>query len=431
MARAFDQVHAEAVRLAGTEAQLRSNLNAMFISLSRRSVPLIDRLTRMIDNLEQNEDDPDQLSHLFSMDHLVTRMRRNSENLLVLAGEEPVRKWSEPVPLSDVARAASAEIEQYGRVSLTVQPGITVSGQARPTSCTCWPSCSRTPPCSPPGIPRSRWRRRTRRAAACSSRSATRGSASRGPARRDELAARPPARGGRVGVPAHGPVRGLPAGGAARHQGPAPRGRPQGLTALVWLPGNLTSREQPLTVGMHSRPRPEGTTFNEITAFGDDPTPALGAALEAAHGTSGLRQRTTGRPGGGRHRLSLLATSGDQPVVAAAGRRRGRSGSRPRRRPAGRRPGPRPRLLPRPLRPPLPVPRSPGLRAAGRWGPACVDWSASAPADPGLRSADPGLRSADLGGWPGGGPPGQASVTRQTQAGLPQRVPRSNGGFDD
>ncbi|HEY2518540.1 MAG TPA: nitrate- and nitrite sensing domain-containing protein [Streptosporangiaceae bacterium] len=130
VARAFDQVHREAVRLAGNEAALRGNVSAMFISLSRRSVPLIDRLSRMIDSLELTEDDPNRLSDLFSMDHLVTRMRRNSENLLVLAGEEPVRKWSEPVPLSDVVRAAASEIEQYGRVLLEVQPGIVVSGQA-------------------------------------------------------------------------------------------------------------------------------------------------------------------------------------------------------------------------------------------------------------------------------------------------------------
>ncbi len=130
VARAFDRVHGEAVRLAGNEALLRGNLSAMFISLSRRSVPLIERLARKIDSLEQNEDDPGRLSSLFSMDHLVTRMRRNSENLLVLAGEEPVRKWSEPVPLTDVAGAATSEIEQYTRVVLDIQPRVTVSGQA-------------------------------------------------------------------------------------------------------------------------------------------------------------------------------------------------------------------------------------------------------------------------------------------------------------
>jgi signal transduction histidine kinase len=130
VARAFDQVHAEAVRLAGNEAMLRGSFNAMFVNLSRRSQSLIERLARTIDSLEQNEDDSDRLSQLFAMDHLVTRMRRNSENLLVLAGHESARKWTEPVSLADVVQAATAEIEQYRRVMLTVQPGVAVSGQA-------------------------------------------------------------------------------------------------------------------------------------------------------------------------------------------------------------------------------------------------------------------------------------------------------------
>jgi signal transduction histidine kinase len=130
VARAFDQVHAEAVRLAGNEAMLRSSFNAMFVNLSRRSQSLIERLVRTIDSLEQNEEDPDRLSYLFAMDHLVTRMRRNSENLLLLAGHDSARKWSEPVSLADVARAATSEIEQYSRVGLSIQPGVSVSGQA-------------------------------------------------------------------------------------------------------------------------------------------------------------------------------------------------------------------------------------------------------------------------------------------------------------
>jgi signal transduction histidine kinase len=130
VARAFDQVHSEAVRLAGNEAVLRTSFNAMFVNLSRRSQSLIERLARMIDSLEQNEDDPDRLSNLFSMDHLVTRMRRNSENLLLLAGHESPRKWTEPVPLADVTRAATSEIEQYARVVLNVQPGVAVVGPA-------------------------------------------------------------------------------------------------------------------------------------------------------------------------------------------------------------------------------------------------------------------------------------------------------------
>ena len=83
VARAFDQVHQEAVRLAANEAALRGNVNAMFVNLSRRSQSLVERQIRLIDDLEQGEQDSERLANLFQMDHLATRMRRNSENLLV------------------------------------------------------------------------------------------------------------------------------------------------------------------------------------------------------------------------------------------------------------------------------------------------------------------------------------------------------------
>ncbi|HEY3734897.1 MAG TPA: nitrate- and nitrite sensing domain-containing protein [Streptosporangiaceae bacterium] len=129
VARAFDQVHSEAVRLAANEARLRGNVNAMFINLSRRTQSLVERQIHLIDDLEQGEQDSERLGSLFRLDHLATRMRRNSENLLVLAGHEASRRWSQPVALVDVLRAAVSEIEQYERVSLNVQPGIAVRGQ--------------------------------------------------------------------------------------------------------------------------------------------------------------------------------------------------------------------------------------------------------------------------------------------------------------
>ena len=129
VARAFDQVHREALRLASNEAALRGNVNAMFVNLSRRSQSLVERQIRLIDDLEQGEQDAERLANLFQMDHLATRMRRNSENLLVLAGHEVSRRWTQAVPLVDVLRAAVSEIEQYERVQLNVQPGISVRGQ--------------------------------------------------------------------------------------------------------------------------------------------------------------------------------------------------------------------------------------------------------------------------------------------------------------
>ena len=83
---------------------------------------------RLIDDLEQGEQDSERLANLFQMDHLATRMRRNSENLLVLAGHEVSRRWTQSVGLVDVLRAAVSEIEQYERVTLNVQPGIAVRG---------------------------------------------------------------------------------------------------------------------------------------------------------------------------------------------------------------------------------------------------------------------------------------------------------------
>jgi len=130
VARAFDQVHGEAVRLAGDEALLRANLNAMFVNLSRRSQTLIERQLGIIESLEQTEQDSGRLSSLFRLDHLATRMRRNSENLLVLAGHEAPRKWTQPVVLVDILRAAVSEIEQYERITLNVQSGLVIAGRA-------------------------------------------------------------------------------------------------------------------------------------------------------------------------------------------------------------------------------------------------------------------------------------------------------------
>ncbi|MGH3435998.1 MAG: sensor histidine kinase [Sciscionella sp.] len=130
VARAFDAVHAEAVRLAAEQALLRDSVNSMFVNLSRRSQTLVERQLSLIDRLEADEQDPDQLSNLFELDHLATRMRRNSENLLVLSGTELGRRMTRPVPVTDVLTAAVSEVEQYARVDLAASPDLTLPGRA-------------------------------------------------------------------------------------------------------------------------------------------------------------------------------------------------------------------------------------------------------------------------------------------------------------
>ncbi|MGW1199887.1 nitrate- and nitrite sensing domain-containing protein [Streptomyces sp. NPDC002536] len=130
VARAFDQVHREAVRLAAEQALLRGNVNAIFTNLSRRNQSLIEGQLTLITDLENNEADPDQLENLFRLDHLATRMRRNGENLLILAGEEPGRHWDQPIPLVDVLRAATSEVEAYERIELSGVPEAEIHGLA-------------------------------------------------------------------------------------------------------------------------------------------------------------------------------------------------------------------------------------------------------------------------------------------------------------
>jgi signal transduction histidine kinase len=125
-----DRVHREAVRLAGEEARLRGSVSAVFAGFFRRSHSLLERLLRLIDSLELGEDDPERLASLFQVDHLATQLRRNSDSALVLAGHETSRRWTGPVTLVDVLRAAVSEIEQYDRVILNVQLGGSVSGSA-------------------------------------------------------------------------------------------------------------------------------------------------------------------------------------------------------------------------------------------------------------------------------------------------------------
>ncbi|MXM68822.1 histidine kinase [Streptomyces sp. HUCO-GS316] len=118
LAAALRNVERTAVGLAAEQAVLRRTSTESLASLGRRNQALLSRQLGLITTLESQELDPDALAELFELDHLATRMRRNAESLLVLAGEEtPARSWSGTVPVSDVVRSAVSEVEQYRRVT--------------------------------------------------------------------------------------------------------------------------------------------------------------------------------------------------------------------------------------------------------------------------------------------------------------------------
>src|SRR5690606_16510336 len=86
LARAIDHIHRAAPHLAAEHARLRLQIGSMFETLSRRSQSLVEPPLSLIEELEHDEDDSGRLQSLFRLDHLATRMRRNGDNLLVLAG---------------------------------------------------------------------------------------------------------------------------------------------------------------------------------------------------------------------------------------------------------------------------------------------------------------------------------------------------------
>jgi signal transduction histidine kinase len=131
VARAFNMVHREAVRVAAEQALLRTSVSAMFLGLARRSQTLVDRMIGQLDRIERTEEDPKRLAELFQLDHLATRMRRNDENVLVLADADSTPPRREDAPLIDVMRAAQSEIEMYQRVEFgTLDEDVLIASHA-------------------------------------------------------------------------------------------------------------------------------------------------------------------------------------------------------------------------------------------------------------------------------------------------------------
>ena len=128
LAAAFNNLQRVTVEVAQEQsALLRKGISDIFVNLARRNQALLDRQIEFIDQLEANERDPDQLENLFRLDHLATRMRRNAESLLVLAGADPTRRRGRPVPLADVVRVAVGEVADYSRIRVRTLDEVTIN----------------------------------------------------------------------------------------------------------------------------------------------------------------------------------------------------------------------------------------------------------------------------------------------------------------
>ncbi|MFC9996697.1 nitrate- and nitrite sensing domain-containing protein [Nocardia sp. NPDC127526] len=130
VADAFNRAHVVAVSAAAGEARTRAGINAVFLNIAHRSQVVVHRQLSLLDRAEREEKNADQLELLFQLDHLATRARRNAENLIILGGEQPGRRWRNPVALLDLVRGAVAESLDYTRIQTGRMPEVWIASRA-------------------------------------------------------------------------------------------------------------------------------------------------------------------------------------------------------------------------------------------------------------------------------------------------------------
>ncbi|MFI9537591.1 nitrate- and nitrite sensing domain-containing protein [Nocardia fusca] len=130
VADAFNRAQVAAVSAAVAESKTRAGFRTVFLNIAHRNQLAVHRQLALLDKAERQEENADQLELLFELDHLATRARRHAENLIVLGGEQPGRRWRKPVPLWDLIRGAAAESQDYTRIHTTQIPDLKITGPA-------------------------------------------------------------------------------------------------------------------------------------------------------------------------------------------------------------------------------------------------------------------------------------------------------------
>ncbi|MFF8719428.1 nitrate- and nitrite sensing domain-containing protein [Streptomyces sp. NPDC015238] len=118
LGEAFNLARASAVEAAIRQADQHRGFERLLQRIARRTQQLIGQQLKKLNDLEHRHEDPELLEDLFGLDHLTARLRRYEENLVILAGGSPQRRWRRPVALLDIMRSAQGEVQDYRRVML-------------------------------------------------------------------------------------------------------------------------------------------------------------------------------------------------------------------------------------------------------------------------------------------------------------------------
>ncbi|MER6304142.1 nitrate- and nitrite sensing domain-containing protein, partial [Kitasatospora sp. NPDC001539] len=121
LGQSLNLARSAALEAAVRQAEQHRGFERLLQRIARRTQLLIGRQLRKLDELERRHEDPEVLEGLFDLDHLTARLRRYEENLVIMAGGQPQRRWRKPVPLLDVLRSAQGEVQDYRRIMIDVE----------------------------------------------------------------------------------------------------------------------------------------------------------------------------------------------------------------------------------------------------------------------------------------------------------------------
>ncbi|MBV9023066.1 MAG: nitrate- and nitrite sensing domain-containing protein [Streptomycetaceae bacterium] len=130
VAKAFNAAQRTGIGSAVALADSRRGFQKVILGAARHTQNLVNRQLSLLDDLERKHQEPEVLEGLYQLDSQTTRMRRYEENLVIIAGGRPRRRWNEPVALADILRSATGEVADYQRITVRLDEGPGIVGHA-------------------------------------------------------------------------------------------------------------------------------------------------------------------------------------------------------------------------------------------------------------------------------------------------------------
>ncbi|MEE1940228.1 nitrate- and nitrite sensing domain-containing protein [Streptomyces sp. TRM 70361] len=121
LGKALNTARRSAIETAVRETEQHRGFERLLQRIARRTQLLIGLQLKKLDEMERRHEDPEVLEGLFDLDHLTARLRRYEENLVILGGGQPQRRWRRPVRALNVLRAALGEVRDYRRIHIEVE----------------------------------------------------------------------------------------------------------------------------------------------------------------------------------------------------------------------------------------------------------------------------------------------------------------------